>query len=605
MKFFIGYMKKILKLFGIFFIFFSCFSCQNLNRSKKADRTNVYIDIDRKNHQAQQTKNFYLKRTASQLIDQNYFEVKADFYYLKAERAFFSADNTKALQFFKRALLFAPYSVQLQKRLADIYKQEGLLTEAFRIYRDILQRSGQNKEIHQELTDIYIFQGMFDRALAKHQYLLNQEPDSFSLWFKQALLFASQKNWDSAIKALETAESKAFSLQERFQALLYQSYIFIKSKNTSRALKIMNSLQALQIPEREDLVLKTADLYQSLGQTEKGIDYLEDFQKQYGVKSFISKVLFDHYISSENWDKALSKLYQIQSLGQLENHHYFYMAMFFIKRKNYDSALLFLKDLRAKNPKNSQYIYLQAFVQEKRKNWLKAIKLYNQVENSDSQFLSAQIQSALLFQNLGQNRKSLSLLKKLSFSEEGYKPQALLFYAESLWNLGYKKKSIHVLTKALGKHPLHTDVLFLRGYYLKKSGNWNQALNDMEQILKLEKNHGEALNFIASFYSERGTHLNKAEDMARQALSIQPHSSYFLSTLGWILYQKGDLKSALHYLKQAFLKNNKDSHIAKRLGKVYLQLNNSKESNYFFEEALRLGKNDKALESKNKKFIFH
>ena len=98
------------------------------------------------------------------------------------------------------------------------------------------------------------------------------------------------------------------------------------------------------------------------------------------------------------------------------------------------------------------------------------------------------------------------------------------------------------------------------------------ALRDMRQILKKQEDHEEALNFIASFYSEQKINLTAAEKMARKALSLKPHSSYFLNTLGWILFQKGKVKSALHYLKKAFSKNNTDSHIAKRLGKVYLKL---------------------------------
>ena len=582
----------------IFLVSWFCFSCQNLEHIKQSTREqNSHVFEKNKMSQKEIIKSKLFKKNNScfQVIDQNYFELQADSAYFKGEDAFFKGNNTEVLKYFKQALLFAPNSVRLRVRTANIYEQEGLSAEALSHYKALLQNSEKNKEIYHRLVDFYALNGLNKKAFEYHQYLLNQDPDNFVLQLKQALLLINQEDWTSALKALKTAEQKAFGLEEKVQVVLSQAYVFAKLQNIPKSLKTMNKLAYLQISE-EELVLKIADFYKSLEQNFLALSYLENFQKSQGATKTISNTLLDYYISSENWKKAVRQMELVQALGLFEDHHYFYMAMLLMEKQKHDRALVFLKDLVMKEPNNGQYLYFLALVYEQKQEWQKALKTYNQIQKSSSHFLAANLQSAQLLQQIGRKRESFVLLNKLAFSSNGdISPQALLLYAESLWNSGRKEKALSILTKGLRSKPSHVDLLFLRGVYLKQSGHLNLALRDMRQILKKQDDHDEALNFIASFYSEQKTNLNAAEKMARKALSLKPHSSYFLNTLGWILFQKGKMKSGLHYLKKAFSKNNTDSHIAKRLGKIYLKLKNFKKSDYFFKEALKLEKNDKQL----------
>ena len=587
-------LKSSFKSALIFFVGLSCLSCQSFQKKKQSIKTNSYVDKKIGSLQQKPLKSTVPTQKAYSIpiIDKNYFKVQADSAYLKGEEAFFKGDNTKALKYLKTALLFAPHSLHLQKRLAYIYEQEGLFAEALSHYQVLLKKTEQNKEFYQKLTDIYALKGLNKKAFEHHQHLLDHEPDNFSLWLKHALLLIHQEDWVGTLKALKKAKAKALSTEDKVQSLLSQAYVLAKLQNLPKSLKIIDQLNHLPIHE-EELVLKVAEFYKSLQQDLLALSHLERFQQTQGVTPLVAKSLLDYYISFEHWEKALQQMNHIQALGQFEIQHYFYMAILLLEKRNYNRALVFLKDLVAKEPKNGQYLYLLAMAYEQKKEWLKALNTYSRVEISSPHFLTAQLQSAQLLKQLDQNKKAFSLLKKLSFPKQGgISPQALLLYAESFWNTGKKKKALKVLTKGLKEKPFHAELLFLRGFYLKQSGQEKLALKDMNQILKNHENHEEALNFIAAFYSEKQINLTAAEQMARKALSLNPHSGYFLNTLGWILFQKGNLVSALNYLSKAFVKNSKDSHIAKRLGTVHLELKNFEKSDYFFKEALKLEEND-------------
>lgn len=568
---------RTLSTAGVFLLsLISCLSCQNLNKGKSGQPEQASL---------------------SPVIDKTYFETQADTAYLKGERAFLKADKEKALRHFKQALSLAPQSPHLIEKIASIYEEEGLMAEASIYYKKLTKNGEETKKFNERLIDIYASRDFSRQALKYQKELLDQEPENPSLHLKQALLLIHEGKWKKALKSLETAESKDPGGKERAQILLSKAYLFASQKKVSQSLKIMEKLEKQTIQEA-NLVLKITDFYKALGQDQMALSYLEDFQSR-SISQPVSLTLLNHYIADQDWDKAEEQMQYLQNRGWLENQHYFYMALLAMEKQNYDQSLRFLKDLRAKNPENGQYLYLLAMAYEKKEEPSRALKIYNQIPANSSHFLAGQLQSVQVLKSLGRERQSFSLLKKLSFPKKGeITPYALLLYAESLWESGHKKKSIRALTKGLKKRPDQADLLLLRGFYFKQSGDWKLALKDMHQILEKQKNHEEALNFIAASYAERKIHLDTAEKMARKALSLNPKSSYFLSTLGWILFQKGKPKSALNYLNEAFSKNNKDNHIAQRLGQVHLQLKNFEKSDFFFKEARKLEKEAEQAKSK-------
>lgn len=577
-------MNFIFRSFQIFFqsglaliFFFSPVSCQNLQSEKKAQTHKKNVD----NH----------KYSSTEVIDKNYFEFCSDSAYLKAEMAFFEGNNREALEYFKKALLFSPQSPHLYKRIAEIYEQEGLFAEALHYHQKLKSNKGEDIESQKKLTELYHRKGLYGKALDNQEKLLQRYPDRFSLWFEQAILLSYYAQWGQALKALEKAEQKALNLKQKAPVLLSKAYIYAKLQKPSQVLGIIQQLESAP-NQTEEIALKLADFYTSLGQSSLAVQYLEKVQQTTDEKGLISKALLKYYLSKSDWKKALQQMQNIQTLGQLEEPHYFYMALLYLEKKDYNKSLVYLKDLLMKAPKQGQYLYLMAFAYEKKGEWFSALQTYNKVRNSSPHFLAAQLQIAHIWKEIGLQERAFALLGKLSFPEKG-KMQAhpLLLYAESLWNSGYKGQALTLLTKGLKIKPFHTDILFLRGLYLRKSGRYHMAVRDIKQILERKKEHEEALNFLADFYSEQKVHLHKAERLARKALSLKPHFSPFLSTLGWILFQKGKWKSALYYLNKAYL-NDKNTLIAKRLGKVHFVLKNFEKSDYFFKEAKRLKKHE-------------
>ena len=246
--------------------------------------------------------------------------------------AYFEEKPSKALKHFKEALLFRPNSPYLYKRIADIYEKEGLLAEALHYYQKMKRIRNQDLEAQQKLTELYRLRNLYKKAFDHQKELLQEYPEHFSVWFEQSLLLSYQGQWKEALKALETAGQLALNPAEKAQTLLPKAYILAKMKKADKVLHTIQELEKRPYPT-EEFALKIADFYKSLGLPLLGIQYLEKVQKTKGETVLISKALLKYYLSKSKWKQARQQIWNIQTLGQLEEPHYFYMALLYFRGK--------------------------------------------------------------------------------------------------------------------------------------------------------------------------------------------------------------------------------------------------------------------------------
>jgi predicted Zn-dependent protease len=56
---------------------------------------------------------------------------------------------------------------------------------------------------------------------------------------------------------------------------------------------------------------------------------------------------------------------------------------------------------------------------------------------------------------------------------------------------------------------------------------------------------------LGYFLAERGEELDRAEELIRQALMSEPENAYYLDSLGWVQFQRGDYEAAYATLRSA------------------------------------------------------
>lgn len=109
---------------------------------------------------------------------------------------------------------------------------------------------------------------------------------------------------------------------------------------------------------------------------------------------------------------------------------------------------------------------------------------------------------------------------------------------------------------------------FSHGSALERAGHHDRALVQLQRSLELSGGDPVTANYIAYMWAEKGTRLQEALGLVRQALEAQPRNPAFLDTLGWIYFKQGLWRDALAQLEAAaqLLRPEEDGTIHDHLG---------------------------------------
>ena len=109
---------------------------------------------------------------------------------------------------------------------------------------------------------------------------------------------------------------------------------------------------------------------------------------------------------------------------------------------------------------------------------------------------------------------------------------------------------------------------------------------EMKEVLRLNPNHADALNYLGYSYADRGIHLEEALTLVQKAMELKPNAGYITDSLGWIYYKLGDYEKSVVELEKANQLTPDDPTITEHLADGYAKLNRFDKAIEFYEKAL-------------------
>lgn len=127
---------------------------------------------------------------------------------------------------------------------------------------------------------------------------------------------------------------------------------------------------------------------------------------------------------------------------------------------------------------------------------------------------------------------------------------------------------------------------YLLGICLERLGRWEEAVEEFEFVLDNKPDNADALNYLGYTWVDKGVNLNKAFDMIRKAVELEPKSGAIIDSLGWAHYKLGQYSEARVKLEDAAEISPSSATIIDHLGDVYWKLGRYREAGYQWERAL-------------------
>ncbi|MCH6544667.1 MAG: tetratricopeptide repeat protein, partial [Deltaproteobacteria bacterium] len=143
-----------------------------------------------------------------------------------------------------------------------------------------------------------------------------------------------------------------------------------------------------------------------------------------------------------------------------------------------------------------------------------------------------------------------------------------------------------------GTHHLatHLDVMAESESALLESRRWFQ------KAIELDPKNAAALNYLGYTYAEMGIYLDEAEELIVRALKLESNDGFYIDSLGWVYYQKGDYGKAVEQLERAVGLVIDDPTIIEHLGDAYAKLGKLQQAILHYREAHKNAKEKDQLE---------
>ncbi len=505
-------------------------------------------------------------------------QAQVTYHYLKSLDYHAAGEHGKAALALEKALVLGP-SVRLYQDLARAYLRQDEKQKAVGILQDAIDIYPSTPELYFQMAEFYLVQG--DRpgavkALEKYRDLV---PEDLDVYEDLAAFYIEMRDYAGAVDLLQevspdemTAElhyymgrakselgeksSAIFHLQKAvqarpgfLQAWAEKAFIYEQDRDYLQAERTYQQL--LKMGERSpDLILRIVELNLLLNDPDRAMAM---FREGPGEVRFQLDMV-NQFIQNDFYEHADILLQDIMNDSDYPETIYFYLALTAYEGRD-DSGLAL--DYLSRIPEEDPY-HLQA--------------------------LSFRVQ--ILFHEKDY-QEALEMSRKGQEIHPG-EDRVYLFEAIVLEAMEKYQEAREVLEQALEKWPGQIDFLFRKGVVLDKSGKTEKSLLIMEEIIALDQDHHEALNYVGYTLAEQDRDLDRAMILIKRALELDPGNGYYIDSLAWVYYRQGRYEKAWEEIVTAVEQVDDEAVIWEHYADIAKALGKREQALQGYEKALEL-----------------
>lgn len=515
---------------------------------------------------------------------------KADYHFTVAEGYSLQGDWAKAIENYKLNLVYDPTSFRSHFRLASEYVRAGLVTQALQHCEEAIKIKNDFAEAHVLQASLQSVLGLHDKARLAYEKLLKVNPGNEEA---EILLGATYLDEGKIDKAIEYFEKLSKTSKKSHIVWYYLGKTYLMKPNGANFAKAEKAFRT-SLKIESNFVQSVIELGSILEKNKRGVEALalyESFQNQHGPDVSVAESLVQAYLVAENYDKAYEHLKTIMELDQTNLNAQLKMAFILVDQKKYKEAIPLLETILSQTPESDRVRFYLGAVYEEVKDYPAAIQQFKEIPKTSKYFADATMHIAYLYKLLDEPNNAIALLEKnIDFLDDN--PKVYSLYASFLDGQKQYKQSKELLEKAHSKFPKDVQIMYQLGSVYDQMGLADRTVEKMEQLILLDKNHVEGLNYLAYLYADKTRNLETAEKLARRALALRPNDGFILDTLGWVLFKQNRTAEAIKTLEKAHQLESNEAIIAEHLGDVYFKVALPQKAREMYQRAVDSEQNE-------------
>lgn len=534
------------------------------------------------------------KPSATPRIQDNH--AVAMYLFSRARLYAYDGDYTGALNYLREAITFEPKSAKLHGDMADLYLKIGQIPEA-------MDYIGKAIALEPDYRPPYVLAGVLLSSAGKDKEAVDYlrkavkiDPVKEDAYLHLSLSLTRLFEYEEAVSSLkELVKLKPDSVLGYY----YLGRTYSHMKLYREALGYFAKVLELK-PDFDQAIIDKAATHEALGEYPQAIESYRSLIDQEELRPAVLQRLIQLLLQQRRFPEALEYL-QIASkagLGGSETNRK--TGLVHLELEQYDKAIAVFTSMLEKDPAADNIrIYLGVAYEEK--GILEdALKEFNKIPGSSPQFPEAVSHVALILKEQGKTEAAIAVLRDAIIAN----PNSLELHLNlsTLYeSIDKPQAGLDVLLKSENLFQKEPRFHFRIGVLFDKLGKRAETISHMKQILQLDPNDAQALNYLGYTYAEMGINLEEALKYVKQAVAIRPNDAFILDSLGWTYYKLKRYDEASKALEQAISLVNDDPTIVEHLGDVYAARRAVKKALQQYQRALELAPERKVLIEKMNK----
>ncbi len=341
--------------------------------------------------------------------------------------------------------------------------------------------------------------------------------------------------------------------------------------------------------------------------------------------------LADLLVQENKVEEALSVYERIVELDSREPFAHFNLGILYGKAGRFADAERVLKTAIDLDDEYVEARLLLGFLYEVDDRTPEAIELYESVTAIDEENFEAHIRLVQVYRKKGLYDKALEANRKVielrPFALEPYlvsysiyvgtgryeeAEEILIEALERGFDLGVVHAGLGQMASRRGDHESALDhyqnairqspgndiYRFYMAVSLDSVGRREEAIEVLEEVVEEGTKHPEIFNYLGYTYAEEGIELDRAVELVKKALAIDPENAAYIDSLGWAYYKQGRLEEALEQLLRAVERLPDDATVRDHLGDVYYALGEKEKALVEWKRALEIDPDDQEIAEK-------
>lgn len=519
---------------------------------------------------------------------------KAEFFFLKGDLLSQEGKSEAALESFKEAHYYDPSSSAVAYRIAIEYFRKSQLTDAVYWGLKAIERDPKNKDFKLFVAGLFTSKKDYAKAEDVYLELIKDDPKFPDAVLYLAALYSEQKKFKQAHEQF-TKLIKFKDYDQKHLGYYYRGRIGFetgsattKGKNLDWIAAKKDLEQALELkPELMEALQLLGRMLEKNSGREVAFKFYVKYQKSKGPFPKLAETLAQFHIEKGEFDAAFDQLEIVEKHFDDDIGVKLKLALILIDRKDFTAALEKLEKLNQMVPDSDKVKFYTAAVYEELKKDSQAVDMYLSIPVNSSHFEDSRINASSLLKKAKQYDAAIGTLEE-AIAKKTSKFQVYLSLAQIYEEQLNWSSAIKTLKTAEKKFIDNNNINYFLGILFDRSGDFENMKSYMRRAIDNDKNHYQALNYLAYSMAEKNDNLKEAKNLAYQAYKLASEDGYIIDTLGWIYFKLADFNKAEELLEKAHEFLPEVAVIAEHLGDVYLKTNKADKAARTFKKALKV-----------------